>query len=1130
MFVAVPDQRSKLPETTFPSSLATLRHTALWMFIKNSNKDYAFTISIFHVSNNNRRTKTATFSVWRDKDDVCIQDVASTTIWTFEEWLCEYVIGDKFVSLENVVVTDDVTDESATLAEIFARGMDVLDDEEDKDYSATTITTCDTSDSVVSETDETNSTSMMETSVPVVTSSMSLSEDSGEEPSAAPDTETHQLSRKQKQALHSLINCEINMYGTRKHNGTFCNFQWDESGQTGICKIVFHPGKYHVTFSTEQSNKSHLHNNVAHMCRIAERPCVILVGDWCNGANDVKEKLQNFSDNSTLSVDEKVMFHYLEGDKKQWAFEKNAAMVKCFKRGDMCLVMPCKYDKPIERLNAFLETHGIENVCLVVDEGDTLADRKFGATDTKLVVQVEKLLTSVSPTSNRPTVSTVNIVSATLIPTMVWLKTIDPDICAHAHIADMEKLKANGFSVGDQMKLEFALDARSMTSKDDYGWQSAPVRNFFQKFVEDSCNPQKQGCLMLYNTTPYVKLTNKTDNLQKQALRLWPDRRCTDDTICIVASGYGVQVTSILIRECTTGAGIKNGFFTPSGLPVAYVEQVLACKDLETLENILANPPSAQASSSLPKVESSLVSNIVHKIISIVDDSPHLGIRVPICIFTYNLGIRCISYRSKMRVVTHIAVHLSQGKNTSDVRQALMRPNGWMADEVRRNNGFDTVVVAATKEDFETAMKLSKITIKFMEHASKGRATPVSKWFSCGRSAYLFGKEYKAIMESSRPHVAHTLSKKRNIFSDPTIGYVGMSKTRAEAHKRVRRSLETNGGEVGADEEVGECIVDFSLRNSIVPAKVVMTIQESERLDTAIEDKEDIKSVVLEVMETKSVYLSITPVANEEEGDEVNVECRIPTGKRGCDLTRIKAASDSRKATVPKRARDMMANKPGQLLRYLAVDMSAKPYIVYVTQASVVPKGDKLVQSNVDSTQASLRLELDDVSQRLLNSKNAEDTLQAKYNAMVQRLTRSNPEHVLHMLVTRWGVAEFRIADTGISVDVRGKLSFVYVPGDHFITATFCSRVSISDTIRALVVETTRNGGSGEEWTAAMFNSTLKNNANWRLEFNNIMHSRRGENTKRNRFEIAHGSCLNRMGDILEALETKPRKWKLRAL
>ncbi len=561
--------------TTFdklPRTNVTMNHTALWMHMKDSDINAAFEV----------RVGRKVFRMWRDGDDIAMEHGAGSIILDFEEWYTNHIIQDRNVTPADVDVIDEITKEKTTLANVFDYGLKKkVRLEEDVNYSPPVDTTSTSSDSfeniVVKEKN------------PVNFFGTSRSDSDG-------NSEVFvDITLEQKHALRRVMNCKMQMYGEWKTNSEFCNFKWECDGKTTIGIIAFQPYNHmwHLSFSHEQTNKSHYIVNIALMCLIAVRPCVVLVGDWCNGTNDVNSKLQKFVEKSNLMEMDRVRFQYMDGEKSSWnKLWKSPDTITSFRLGRVCLVLPCKYATPLSHLNAFLEKFDIRNVSVNIDEADTLAEHPLDAMDNDLMMEANKLLSSwtlcdpeqdytdsigTTQSTNKLRVTSVNFISATLLPTIRWLHAIDPLMRVHGHMVDMVKLKNNGFSIGECMKLEYELDDKAMGASNGYGWGTVPVKKFFSQFSSDAKDPEKQGCLMLYNTSPFVQEKNGK-SLKSQAKGMFKDNRCNDNTIGIVVSSWGVEVTTKTLQALAIeDDDSTGGFVKPEAWSESYLCEVLAC-------------------------------------------------------------------------------------------------------------------------------------------------------------------------------------------------------------------------------------------------------------------------------------------------------------------------------------------------------------------------------------------------------------------------------------------------------------------------------------------------------------------------------------------------------------------------
>lgn len=129
------------------------------------------------------------------------------------------------------------------------------------------------------------------------------------------------------------------------------------------------------------------------------------------------------------------------------------------------------------------------------------------------------------------------------------------------------------------------------------------------------------------------------------------------------------------------------------------------------------------------------------------------GAHVPLIICSYSCTIRCVSVRSKERVLTHVVAAPSKGMNTADVMQLTMRCGG-RSTSILEANGFvdhtsasPVVRVLMTKEDFRMVQELSNVCFDILKRAGTGRKQDVANCFEV-----MLPQMYKDVLLSSRPH------------------------------------------------------------------------------------------------------------------------------------------------------------------------------------------------------------------------------------------------------------------------------------------------------------------------------------------------------------------------------------------
>ena len=141
------------------------------------------------------------------------------------------------VKFADVTVTNEVTKNHVSLAEAFACGLDATPVHEgDEDYD---------SGCEEDEADDVSCGSIVmseEYPIDAFKDNYKYNDVCCDAFQAQPEKAV-ELTSKQKQALARIMNCSMDMYGERKHNGEFCNFECGGDGNTGICKIAFQDRK-----------------------------------------------------------------------------------------------------------------------------------------------------------------------------------------------------------------------------------------------------------------------------------------------------------------------------------------------------------------------------------------------------------------------------------------------------------------------------------------------------------------------------------------------------------------------------------------------------------------------------------------------------------------------------------------------------------------------------------------------------------------------------------------------------------------------------------------------------------------------------------------------------------------------
>ena len=95
------------------------------------------------------------------------------------------------------------------------------------------------------------------------------------------------------------------------------------------------------------------------------------------------------------------------------------------------------------------------------------------------------------------------------------------------------------------------------------------------------------------------------------------------------------------------------------------------------------------------------------------------GLEKPVFIFGFIKMCRGISFRSAKRVPTHMAVSLGRGHNSSTVLQTIGRAT-FNGKSILIENGFETVKILTTQNDFRTSRKTQKFISEVHKRMKKG--------------------------------------------------------------------------------------------------------------------------------------------------------------------------------------------------------------------------------------------------------------------------------------------------------------------------------------------------------------------------------------------------------------------------
>lgn len=96
------------------------------------------------------------------------------------------------------------------------------------------------------------------------------------------------------------------------------------------------------------------------------------------------------------------------------------------------------------------------------------------------------------------------------------------------------------------------------------------------------------------------------------------------------------------------------------------------------------------------------------------------GLRRPLVIIGYGCIKRCISVRSKYRVITHCMFRVSERTISCNVQQMFMRAAG-LTKQLRQNNGFgEKIPVLCESRDFRVAQALYQFTADVLNFSGTG--------------------------------------------------------------------------------------------------------------------------------------------------------------------------------------------------------------------------------------------------------------------------------------------------------------------------------------------------------------------------------------------------------------------------
>lgn len=108
----------------------------------------------------------------------------------------------------------------------------------------------------------------------------------------------------------------------------------------------------------------------------------------------------------------------------------------------------------------------------------------------------------------------------------------------------------------------------------------------------------------------------------------------------------------------------------------------------------------------------------ISEVISVLD--MEYGLEMPIFVFGYSKMRRCVSYRSKLRVPTHMVLMLGGGYSIESFIQAIGRGTFNGKNSVLKANGHRHVIVLTGQDDFLSAKKYLKWVEEVMKRQNEG--------------------------------------------------------------------------------------------------------------------------------------------------------------------------------------------------------------------------------------------------------------------------------------------------------------------------------------------------------------------------------------------------------------------------
>jgi hypothetical protein len=439
----------------------------------------------------------------------------------------------------------------------------------------------------------------------------------------------------------------------------------------------------------QQGDKSASAAMYARACRVAGRPCAVVVVEKKTNAEGVNDKATDI-----VGLDNA---RFLTGERGAWSDLDR--VVDDVRAGGVVMVCPAY---ALGHLVNFVEDNCVRGLHLVLDEADAMFSNLDEDAKTQREKHFDRLLRpantaglAVGPDGHR--VASLVLLTATNMVNLWWATHYK--LSFRMAIADLPEMRRRGHAhegdlimVGTVDQPTSAAEARASL----YGLTDRAVQRLLDDFESEKPRPdgtpgRQAGKLLLVATCPWVRVAGRATT-EAQALWYMAARNADRRTVCLVVSGTGVKKLS------HNDAG------------ELYVVNAYA-KDLGTA-------------------------------IDRVDREHGLSWRV--AVFGYQLVGRSVSVRSDRRVITHEFVMLGKACLVGAMHQTTMRFSGRTVNTREANMGTKSVCLVAPEEDYRVLCQVYEFEELIMRRFAED---PNYVW-----GAEEFSRAFKDVVGTTRPH------------------------------------------------------------------------------------------------------------------------------------------------------------------------------------------------------------------------------------------------------------------------------------------------------------------------------------------------------------------------------------------